>query len=120
MNLDWISIAASVNKVPGIIEAEDYDDNGYKFKSGQMGSHKKYRRDQGVAISASKNIIHISNTSNGDWLNYSFDAEAGTYDIKVYAATPKNGRFSLSFDNGNQKSKDFMSKPENGKNMNRL
>ena len=107
LNLDWISIAASVNKVPGIIEAEDYDDNGYKFKSGQMGSHKKYRRDQGVAISASKNIIHISNTSNGDWLNYSFDAEAGTYDIKVYAATPKNGRFSLSFDNGNQKSKEF-------------
>ncbi|WP_081705560.1 carbohydrate-binding protein [Coprobacter fastidiosus] len=29
------------------------------------------------------------------------------YDIKVYAATPKNGRFSLSFDNGNQKSKEF-------------
>lgn len=102
LNLDWISLAASVNKVPGIVEAEDFDDNGYEFKNGELGNHKNYRRDKGVAISASKVAVHIGNTSGGDWLNYTFEAEAGTYDVKVYAATQGNGNFYISFDDGAQ------------------
>lgn len=104
-HLDWITVSASTNKIPGVIEVEDYDDNGYSFKNASMGNAKSYRKDKGVALNSDKDVrtgkqvIHLCNASGGDWLNYTFEAEAGTYDVTVYAATAAKGRYSLSFDN---------------------
>lgn len=98
IDLDKITLARSVTTVPGIIEAEDYDDGGYSFKNGKAGNMKQYRSDKGVAISADKGTVHIGSTSTGDWLNYTFVAEAGTYDIKVFASAPSDGKFSINVD----------------------
>ncbi|SDH47261.1 family 43 glycosylhydrolase [Bacteroides ovatus] len=107
IDLDWISVEAAVNSAPGVIEAEDYDDNGYEFKNGNLGNHKNYRNDKGVAISVNNTCVHVSNTSRGDWMNYTFKAQEGTYDVIVYAATINNGGFSLSFDDYAQESEEF-------------
>ena len=101
IQIDKIIFGTGESRIPGIIQAADYDEGegAYSFKNGKDGNHKGYREDQGVAISSSNGKVHISNTSPGDWLRYTFSCEeAGTYDIKVYAATPNEGKFALSLD----------------------
>lgn len=101
MDVDWIEFGPSVTKVPGTIEAEDYDEDAYNFKDNKAGNSKNYRRDQGVAISEANGVVHISNSNNGDWLKYTFEAQDGTYTIKAYVATLNKGRFYLSVDGKN-------------------
>ncbi len=102
IDIDWIKFGAGHSQVPGIIQAEDFDDGQYSFKNASSGNFKSYRSDQGVAISASNNIVHISNTSGGDWIQYTFNVQEKVSTVKVRAAAEKDGKFALSFDGGAQ------------------
>ena len=100
LDIDWIRFGEGASLIPGIIQAEDYDDGGYSFKQGEFGNFKSYRKDKGVAISASDGVVHISNTSVGDWLQYTFTTQGGALEIRVRASAERDGIFSLSFDDG--------------------
>ena len=102
IDIDWIKFGAGHSQVPGIIQAEDFDDGQYSFKNASSGNFKSYRSDQGVAISASNNIVHISNTSGGDWIQYTFNVQEKVSTVKVRAAAEKDGKFALSFEGGAQ------------------
>lgn len=102
IDMDWIKFGAGYSQVPGVIQAEDFDEGQYVFKNGSSGSFKSYRSDQGVAISASNNIVHISNTTGGDWIQYTFSVKEKISTVKVRAASEKDGKFALSFDGGAQ------------------
>lgn len=102
IDIDWIKFGTGHSQVPGIIQAEDFDDGQYSFKNASSGNFKSYRSDQGVAISASNNIVHISNTSGGDWIQYTFNVQEKVSTVKVRAAAEKDGKFALSFDGGAQ------------------
>lgn len=102
IDIDWIKFGAGHSQVPGIIQAEDFDDGQYSFKNASSGNFKSYRSDQGVAISASNNIVHISNTSGGDWIQYTFNVQEKVSTVEVRAAAEKDGKFVLSFDGGAQ------------------
>lgn len=97
IDIDWIKFGAGHSQVPGIIQAEDFDDGQYSFKNASSGNFKSYRSDQGVVISASNNIVHISNTSGGDWIQYTFNVQEKVSTVKVRAAAEKDGKFALSF-----------------------
>ena len=100
--MDWIKFGAGYSQVPGVIQAEDFDEGQYSFKNGSSGNFKSYRSDQGVAISASNNVVHISNTSGGDWIQYTFSVQEKISSVKVRAAAESGGKFALSFDGGAQ------------------
>ena len=102
IDMDWIKFGAGYSQVPGVIQAEDFDEGQYSFKNGSSGNFKSYRSDQGVAISASNNVVHISNTSGGDWIQYTFNVQEKISSVKVRAAAEKDGKFALSFDGGAQ------------------
>lgn len=102
IDMDWIKFGAGYSQVPGVIQAEDFDDGQYSFKNGSSGNFKSYRSDQGVAISASNNVVHISNTTGGDWIQYTFNVQEKISSVKVRAAAESGGKFALSFDGGTQ------------------
>lgn len=102
IDMDWIKFGAGHSQVPGVIQAEDFDEGQYSFKNGSSGNFKSYRSDQGVAISASNNVVHISNTSGGDWIQYTFNVQEKISSVKVRAAAESGGKFALSFDGGMQ------------------
>ena len=102
IDMDWIKFGAGYSQVPGVIQAEDFDEGQYSFKNGSSGNFKSYRSDQGVAISASNNVVHISNTSGGDWIQYTFNVQEKISSVKVRAAAENGGKFALSFDGGTQ------------------
>lgn len=102
LDIDCIKLGEGCSQVPGIIQAEDFDEGKYQFREGSKGNFKTYRSDQGVAISASSNIIHISNTSGGDWIQYTFKVLRPVSNVTVRGAAEKDGKFTLSFDGGEQ------------------
>ena len=102
IDMDWIKFGVGYSQVPGIIQAEDFDEGQYSFKNGSSGNFKSYRSDQGVAISASNNVVHISNTTGGDWIQYTFNVQEKISSVKVRAAAESGGKFALSFDGGVQ------------------
>ena len=102
IDMDWIKFGAGYSQVPGVIQAEDFDEGQYSFHNGSSGNFKSYRSDQGVAISASNNVVHISNTTGGDWIQYTFNVQEKISSVKVRAAAENGGKFALSFDGGTQ------------------
>ena len=100
LDIDCIKLGEGCSQVPGIIQAEDFDEGKYQFREGSKGNFKTYRSDQGVAISASSNIIHISNTSGGDWIQYTVKVLRPVSNVTVRGAAEKDGKFALSFDGG--------------------
>ena len=102
IDMDWIKFGAGYSQVPGVIQAEDFDEGQYSFNNGSSGNFKSYRSDQGVAISASNNVVHISNTTGGDWIQYTFNVQEKISSVKVRAAAENGGKFALSFDGGTQ------------------
>lgn len=100
LDIDCIKLGEGCSQVSGIIQAEDFDEGKYQFREGSKGNFKTYRSDQGVAISASSNIIHISNTSGGDWIQYTFKVLRPVSNVTVRGAAEKDGKFALSFDGG--------------------
>lgn len=97
------------HKVPGVIQAEDFDKGGkditFRCAAIGKGSNKGYRNDTegGVAISGNGDKIHLSDTSNGDWYKYTLNVEKdGAYTVNIYVATankPEDPKaLSISFD----------------------
>ena len=102
LDIDCIKLGEGCSQVPDIIQAEDFDEGKYQFRESSKGNFKTYRSDQGVAISANSNIIHISNTSGGDWIQYTFKVLRPVSKVTVCGAAEKDGKFALSFDGGEQ------------------
>ncbi|MBK8808270.1 MAG: cellulase family glycosylhydrolase [Bacteroidales bacterium] len=94
-----------VNFIPGIVEAENYDEGGegiayYDASLGNAGN--KYRTDN-VDIEATTDIsagFNLGWTDTGDWLEYSINAKgAGDYSIELrVAANGAAGSFRLLLD----------------------
>ncbi|MCI6617447.1 MAG: family 43 glycosylhydrolase [Prevotella sp.] len=104
IDLDYVLITKSVNTIPGVVEAEDFDEGSYSFKRGDLGNAKSYRSDKGVALSSADGVVHISNTNSGDWINYTVNSPGGKFRVNSYVASPSSGQFRIDFDNGQQPS----------------
>ena len=97
--------AFKVNNVPGKVEAEDFDNGGagvayYDTTSGNQGGHN-YRPGESVDIENSASSVHISHTSDGEWLKYTLNVtQSGIYDVTFRVATGNgsSGLLSLTFD----------------------
>jgi hypothetical protein len=84
-------------RVPGTIEAEDYDTGGegiayHDTTAGNKGG--KYRTD-GVDIRSGNSSIgfYTSDNATGEWLEYTVKvANSGKYSLDLYVATANSGR----------------------------
>ena len=105
-DFEYIGTTAEVTAiVPGIIQAEDYDDEGTVFTNADKAPGFNYRPNQKVFLEKNGDVINIGNTSGGnDVFSYSFTAEEGTYEIDAYVACGNdNGKFQIvidSYDSG--------------------
>ncbi|MEM1125304.1 MAG: cellulase family glycosylhydrolase [Bacteroidota bacterium] len=85
--------------VPGVIEAEDFDQGGDGFTyhdDDPLNTPGAYRPGVAVDIAARDDGgFQVVRTATGEWLEYTVDVqEAGTYEITTYvAATEGGGRF---------------------------
>jgi hypothetical protein len=82
-------------RIPGTIEAEDYDTGGEKVayhdtSDGNKGG--KYRTDD-VDIWQAYNEFYTGANNTGEWLEYTVDvASTGQYQINARVASPMSGR----------------------------
>ena len=87
--------------VPGKIQTENFDDGGegvaYHDQDG-VNEGGGYRTDAGVDIHDGTYGWDYEDDSpvigwfrNGEWMNYTINAEAGTYDLTVRLGTPNQG-----------------------------
>jgi aryl-phospho-beta-D-glucosidase BglC (GH1 family) len=93
------------HKIPGIIEAEDYDIGGQELTYNDTDTQNKgnaYRTTEGVDIQSRTNGYHVSHVEAGEWIEYTVDVEeAGTYEITAWVASVGGGgRMGLMFDGG--------------------
>ncbi|HAH25990.1 MAG TPA: hypothetical protein DCL77_19890 [Prolixibacteraceae bacterium] len=93
-------------KVPGVIEAEDYNDGGQGkgySDSDPTNTQGKYRLNEGVDIeSYSSGNYSIGNTSDGEFTNYTIEViTPGIYDIQCIVASgvTNGGGFHIEMDN---------------------
>lgn len=96
------------HKVPGVIEAEDFDNGGqgvafFDTTPERNEAGFNYRADTdgaGVDLQNNNGNLHLSYANKGEWTKYTFVCEeAGTYDIEVnVASNGGNGSLSLTFD----------------------
>ena len=103
--------------IPGRIEAENFDlggeGKGYHDRSTSKNPGLGYRLDEavgikGMSLPAGKPAWYQSNDGSptvgwffvGEWLKYTVDVKAGTYDINLRIATPMNHKaFNIYLDN---------------------
>ena len=89
-----------IHSVPGIIEAEDFDNGGEGVSwhdSTPTGQGSSYRPDCNVDI---ERTYSIGFTENGEWLNYTINvAQDGAYAVRTYSCSPNaNGSFHIEID----------------------
>ena len=76
--------------IPGFIEAEHYDEGGQGvayFDTTEKQGDLSFRPDDDVDVVAREDASNgyvVSYTSEGEWLEYTVDVEAGNYDITLY------------------------------------
>ena len=94
--------------VPGLIEAEDYNDGGQGkgySDSDPLNTQGKYRLDEGVDIeSYSAGNYSIGNTNSGEFTNYTINVlETGIFDVECIVASgvTNGGGFRLEIDDKN-------------------
>ncbi|MHC5183185.1 MAG: carbohydrate-binding protein [Planctomycetota bacterium] len=108
MLVDWVRVyqkpeaPAEPIAVPGRIEAEDYDTGGEGVAYHDTGATNEggaYRGD-GVDIeSCDEGGYNVGWIDAGEWLTYTIDVTAGTYDIDVRVASPNSGKsFHIEID----------------------
>lgn len=94
--------------VPGIIEAEDYNQGGKGiayWDNTQGNGSLEYRRNEDVDIAKyrPKNMYYVSDMSQGEYINYAFEVlNNDVYKIDFVIGTPQSGqtqKFYLEFDN---------------------
>ena len=82
--------------VPGIIEAENYDEGGQGIAYNDTEEENKaetagsatYREDDGVDIEVGTTQTNIGYTNAGEWVNYTVDVtQTGIYDIEFVVAS---------------------------------
>lgn len=100
-------IAFKENKIPGIIEAEDFDKgtNGVAYmEKDNKTADASYRGEHEVEIrksDAASNHYYIGEVQPGEWLSYTVEVEEdGAYSIKTYIVKGDNssGEFSFELD----------------------
>ncbi len=77
--------------IPGTIELEDYDIGGegisYHDQDPTNRGYTNYRTDEWVDIESRDGSYTLGYTGGQEWLEYTTDATAGTYDIALRVAT---------------------------------
>ena len=95
--------SGSFCKLPGIVEAEDYDLGGEGIAYHETSVENipgAYRPKEGVDIEARPGGFHVTNAEPGEWLEYCVEVdEAGTYEITTQVASfDGGGIFRFLFD----------------------
>ena len=91
-------------KIPGTIEAEDFDEGGEDFTYHDADISNipgKYRPDEAVDIYDRLGTgFHIGNALEGEWYEYSVNIETeGLYNVSTYLASVyRGGTFQISVD----------------------
>jgi hypothetical protein len=93
----------SQNKIPGIIEAEEFDFGceGFSYHdSDPQNEEGELRDDVSVDITVGNNGYAIGYTMEGEWMNYTVDvAETATYELTATVASGiENSAFQLYVD----------------------
>ena len=91
--------------IPGQIEAEDYGQGGpgvsyHDTSSGNSGG--RYRSDD-VDIQATRDTgggYNVGWVRDGEWLEYTVDVAAGSYDVELRVASPRDNAGSIRVDLG--------------------
>lgn len=94
----------TAHTVPGTIEAENYDVGGpgvaYNDNEAQ-NQGGAYRAGEGVDLEGTTDVdfgYNVAYVLNGEWLEYTVDVAAGTYDVHVRVASAEDGgAFRLEF-----------------------
>jgi O-glycosyl hydrolase len=83
--------------IPGIIQAENFDNGGQNVsyfdndESNNGGAYRTERVDIST-INGSSTQFGIGWTGSGEWIEYTVNVTAGTYDIIANIATPSSGK----------------------------
>ena len=92
-------------EVPGTIEAEDYDIGGQGIAYSDANASNNggaYRPAEGVDLENTTDAgsgVNVGWTVPGEWLEYTVDVTAGTYDVEVRVASAVDGgTLHLEFD----------------------
>jgi aryl-phospho-beta-D-glucosidase BglC (GH1 family) len=94
----------TLHVIPGIIEAEDFDEGGEGFTyhdSNEINLAGAYRPDEGVDIyDRLGEGFHVGNTLAGEWLEYSVNVlTEGWYNVSAQIATYNGGgKFQIDVD----------------------
>jgi alpha-L-arabinofuranosidase len=96
-NLNWISWTASagtVHTVPGMIQAEDFNDGGYwDSTAGNLGNAYRATDVDIQPTSDAGGGFNIGWITEGEWLEYTIHvATAGYYDLAARVASPHTGK----------------------------
>lgn len=82
-------------KIPGTVEAENYDKGGEGVAYHDMDTNNKggaYRKTEGVDIFETNGNFLILNAEPGEWYEYTVDvAMERSYNIEINIASPQNG-----------------------------
>lgn len=103
---DTLSVGiVSENKIPGTIEAEDYDSgaNGTSYKDLSSGNKFGFYRQDDVDLESCSDAgggFSLGDFQTGEWLNYTVKIQSGgMYSVDCRVATQSNGAaMSLSLD----------------------
>lgn len=86
------------------IEAEDYDvgGQGVAYSDAEETNHGGAYREDGVDLQSTGDVdgeFNVGWTRDGEWLEYTVDLDAGTYDVRVRLASPDGtGSLDVSID----------------------
>jgi beta-glucanase (GH16 family) len=91
--------------VPGTVEAEDYDLGGQGLAYNDANANNNgsaYRRAEGVDLEPTTDAgfgFNVGWTVPGEWIEYTVDVTAGTYDVEVRVASAfSGGTLHIEFD----------------------
>jgi hypothetical protein len=103
-------------KIPGIVEAENYDvgGEGSAYHDSDSGNTTGAYRSDDVDIEANPGGYHISYIASGEWLNYSVDVVSGNYYIDIFSASAADMRHAISFEMDGAAVSGVITLPTNG------
>ncbi|MEM6830009.1 MAG: carbohydrate-binding protein [Bacteroidota bacterium] len=82
--------------IPGTIEAERFDEGGqgvaYNDSNPNNNGSNVARENEAVDIQARDGGVTIGWTTNGEWLEYTLNSQAGTYDLEARVAAVSSGK----------------------------
>jgi alpha-N-arabinofuranosidase len=104
-NVNWLSLAPSVAKshaVPGVIQAEDFDDGGYwDTTPGNLGNVYRATDVDLQPTTDAGGGFNVGWVTAGEWLEFTVHvATAGYYDVATRVASPHTGKSFRMLANG--------------------